>query len=94
MSAKKPTPFSLESFEASEPSKKEIEIYTDSRDRIPKPSSVQTPFAAAYPGSSNASGSGALTGSSAHAATLDGVDEPHTVIRYVCLIFSWILHPC
>lgn len=43
MPSKKPTPLSLESFDA--PSKKEIQIYTDSRDRIPKTvTGTQTPF--------------------------------------------------
>lgn len=43
MRAKKSTPFSLESFDTSEPSN-DIQIYTDSRDRVPKPSAFETPF--------------------------------------------------
>lgn len=88
MPAKKPAPFSLESFEASEPSKKEIEIYTDSRDRIPKSSAFQTPFAAAKLSSMDASGSGGRIHRTAYASANDDTkDEPRTVIRYVCLFF-------
>jgi hypothetical protein len=42
---KKSTPLSLESFEA--PASKTIQIYTDSRDKIPKPvTDMETPFTA------------------------------------------------
>lgn len=74
MSAKKSTPFSLESFEASGPSKKEIQIYTDSRDRIPKRSAFQTPFAATNAESSDISGS-------AYVPTKGTQGEPRTAIR-------------
>ncbi|KAJ5167920.1 uncharacterized protein N7482_003514 [Penicillium canariense] len=44
MSAKKPSPFSLESFEA--PASKDIQIFTDSRDRIPVAGAAEkNPFA-------------------------------------------------
>lgn len=50
MSAKKSTPFSLDSFDESKPGQKEIEIFTDSRDRIPKAStSDENPFVAQAP---------------------------------------------
>lgn len=43
MSTKKPSPFSLESFETS--ASDEIQIFTDSRDRIPAPGPVSgNPF--------------------------------------------------
>lgn len=74
MSAKKPTPFSLESFETTGPNKKDIQIYTDSRDRIPKPSDFQTPFAATNAESSDVSGS-------AYVSTKGTQGEPRTAIR-------------
>ncbi|KAJ5155510.1 hypothetical protein N7492_008313 [Penicillium capsulatum] len=47
MSQKKPAPFSLESFDESVPGDKAIEIFTDSRDRVPKVStSDANPFIA------------------------------------------------
>lgn len=55
MSPKKSAPFSLESFEAPASGKKDIQIYTDSRDRIPKASQFATPFAASLQPSSTAS---------------------------------------
>lgn len=74
MSAKKSTPFSLESFETPGPNKKDIQIYTDSRDRIPKPSAFQTPFAATNAESSEVSGS-------PYVSTKGTQGEPRTAIQ-------------
>lgn len=83
MPAKKSTPFSLESFESPGLNKKGIQIYTDSRDRIPKPSAFQTPFAATNVGSSDASSSsGARTDNSAYVSANEGIQgELRTAIR-------------
>lgn len=82
MSAKTATPFSLESFETSATSQTAIQIYTDSRDRIPKPSESVTPFAAKGGSSDSSSSSGARAAKAADpVANADTQDGPATAIR-------------
>lgn len=84
MRAKKSTPFSLESFDTSGPSKN-IEIYTDSRDRVPKASAFETPFNPIKPvenGGLNDSSSAARSDDSICTSANEGTaGEPSTVVR-------------
>lgn len=82
MRAKKPTPFSLESFDTAEPSNN-IQIYTDSRDRVPKPSAFETPFnPVKKSGGSCDSSSAAHSSESIFTSSNEGTTgEPTTVIR-------------
>lgn len=89
MRGRKSTPFSLESFDTSEASN-DIQIYTDSRDRVPKRSAFETPFNPINPvtsvkrGGSSDSGSAAPSGDSIYTPNNEGNQgEPVTVIRYV-----------
>jgi hypothetical protein len=78
MSPKKPAPFSLESFEASASGKKEIQIYTDSRDRIPKASQVATPFAA---GQSSSTGPRLPPDVETSSTDASGLGPPSSAVR-------------
>lgn len=80
MSPKKPAPFSLESFEAPASGKKEIQIYTDSRDRIPKASQTATPFAARLQPSSDTGPRAPPTGV-AEGADVIGLGPPSSAVR-------------
>lgn len=79
MSPKKPAPFSLESFESSASGKKEIQIYTDSRDRIPRASQFATPFAASSQSPSTASR--APRSVEAHDMDVPGLGPPSSALR-------------
>lgn len=80
MSPKKPAPFSLESFEAPASGKREIQIYTDSRDRIPKASQAATPFAARLQ-TSNDIVSGAPPSDEAKSSDINGLGPPSSAVR-------------
>ena len=80
MSPKKPAPFSLESFEAPASGKREIQIYTDSRDRIPKASQAATPFAARLK-TSNDIVSGAPPSDEAESSDINGLGPPSSAVR-------------
>ncbi|KAJ5132763.1 hypothetical protein N7448_006921 [Penicillium atrosanguineum] len=80
MSPKKPAPFSLGSFGAPASGKRAIQIYTDSRDRIPKASQVATPFAARLQASSD-TGSGAPPSDEAESSDLSGLGPPSSAVR-------------
>ncbi|KAJ5683842.1 uncharacterized protein N7477_000187 [Penicillium maclennaniae] len=80
MSPKKPAPFSLGGFEAPASGKREIQIYTDSRDRIPKASQVATPFAARLQAPNDA-GSSAPPRDGAEHDDLSGLGPPSSAVR-------------